>query len=90
MLVSTDAMQQREVTNRMSHRGIHSGVPVDWSDPQQAALQARIDVLRGMISHNPMSYSEKDEMVRAQLKDQARREDLKKATQKDPKHKWDI
>lgn len=74
----------------MSHRGIHSGVPVDWSDPEQASVQAKIDVLRGMISHNPMSYSEKDEMVRAQLKDQARRAELDKAAEKEPKHKWDI
>jgi hypothetical protein len=73
----------------VSHRDVHSNVGIDWSDPEQAALQAKIDTLRGMISHNPMSYSEKDEMVRAQLKDQARREDLKKAAQKDPK-KWDI
>jgi len=74
----------------MSHRGIHSGVPIDWSDPEQASLQAKIDMLRGMISHNPMSYSEKDELVRAQMKDQARRADQDKAAQKAPKHKWDI
>ena len=73
----------------MSDRGIHSGVPIDWSDPEQAALQAKIDVLRGMIFHNPMSYSEKDEIVRAQLKDQARREDMGKTAKKDSK-KWDI
>jgi len=73
----------------VSHRDVHSNVGIDWSDPEQAALQAKIDTLRGMIAHNPMSYSEKDEVVRAQLKDQARREDLKKAAQKDPK-KWDI
>lgn len=83
-------MQQREVTNRMSHRGIHSGVPIDWSDPEQASLQAKIDMLRGMISHNPMSYSEKDELVRAQMKDQARRADQDKAAQKEPKKNWDI
>ena len=73
----------------MSDRGIHSGVPIDWSDPEQAALQAKIDVLRGMISHNPMSYSEKDEMVRAQMKDRALREDMGKTAKKDSK-KWDI
>ena len=77
------------MTNRVSDRGIHSGVPIDWSDPEQASLQAKIDVLRGMISHNPMSYSEKDEIVRAQLKDQARREDMGKAAMKDSK-KWGI
>ena len=74
----------------MSHRGIHSGVPVDWSDPEQASVQAKIDVLRGMISHNPMSYSEKDEMVRAQMKDQARREEADKNAKKKPREKWDI
>ena len=73
----------------MSYHGARSGAPIDWSDPEQAATQAKIDVLRNMISHNPMSYSEKDEMVRVQMKDEARREDLKKAAQKDPK-KWDI
>ena len=77
------------MTNRVSDRGIHSGVPIDWSDPEQAALQAKIDVLRGMISHNPMSYSEKDEMVRAQMKDRALREDMGKTAKKDSK-KWDI
>ncbi len=74
----------------MSHRGIHSGVPVDWSDPEQASVQAKIDVLRSMIAHNPMTYSEKDEMVRVQLKEQARRVDMDKAAEKEPKHKWDI
>ena len=74
----------------MSHRGIHSGVPVDWSDPEQASVQAKIDVLRCMIAHNPMTYSEKDEMVRVQLKEQARRVDMDKAAEKEPKHKWDI
>ena len=52
-------------------------------------MQAKIDVLRGMISHNPMSYSEKDEMVRVQLKDRALREDMGKTAKKDSK-KWDI
>ena len=74
----------------MSHRGIHSGVPVDWSDPEQASVQAKIDVLRSMMAHNPMTYSEKDEMVRVQLKEQARRVDMDKAAEKEPKHKWDI
>ena len=77
------------MTNRVSDRGIHSGVPIDWSDPEQASLQAKIDVLRGMISHNPMSYSEKDEMIRAQMKDRALREDMGKTAKKDSK-KWDI
>ena len=57
---------------------------------EQAATQAKIDTLRGMISHNPMSYSEKDEMVRAQMKDQARREEADKNAKKNPREKWDI
>ena len=73
----------------MSYHGARSGAPIDWSDPEQAATQAKIDVLRNMVSHNPMSYSEKDEMVRAQMKDRALREDMGKTAKKDSK-KWDI
>ena len=74
----------------MSHRDVHPNVPIDWSDPEQAALQAKIDVLRGMISHNPMSYSEKNEMIRAQMKDRARREEANENAKKKPREKWDI
>ena len=75
----------------MSHRGIHSGVPVDWSDPEQASVQAKIDVLRGMISHNPMSYSDKEDQVRrhlAQELHQAERNTTEKIAQ--PRKNWDI
>lgn len=53
-------------------------------------MQAKIDTLRSMISHNPMSYSEKEEMVRAQMQDQARREETDKNAKKNPRDKWDI
>ena len=78
------------MTKSVSHRDVHSNVGIDWSDPEQAATQAKIDTLRGMISHNPLSYSEKDEMVRAQMKDQARREEADKSAKKKPREKWDI
>jgi hypothetical protein len=57
----------------VSHKGARSGAPIDWSDPEQAATQAKIDVLRNMISHNPMSYSEKEDIVRRRLADEAHR-----------------
>ena len=78
------------MTKSVSHRDVHSNVGIDWSDPEQAALQVKIDTLRGMIARNPMSYSEKDEMVRAQMKDQARREEANENAKKKPREKWDI
>lgn len=55
-------------------------------------MQAKIDVMREMISHNPMSYSEKDELVRRGLADQSRRaqEAGKPAAQAEKRSKWDI
>lgn len=67
------------------------GAPIDWSDPEQAATQAKIDVLRNMVSHNPMSYSEKEELVRHRLADEATR--AKQAPDDKPgktKKDWDI
>jgi hypothetical protein len=70
-------------------KSTHVSAPVDWSDPDQASTQAKIDVLRDMISHNPMSYSEKEELVRLQLADQSRSDKAKKETQeKNPTGKW--
>lgn len=75
----------------MSHKGARSGAPIDWSDPEQAAAQARIDVLRNMISHNPMSYSEKEEVVRQRMADEAKRAELTtRAKQDNTKKDWDI
>ncbi len=51
----------------MSLKDIRSGAPVDWSDPEQASVQARIDVLREISTHTSMSYSEKEKLVRKQL-----------------------
>ena len=75
----------------MSHKGARSGAPIDWSDPEQAAAQARIDVLRNMISHNPMSYSEKEEVVRQRMADEAKCAELTtRAKQDNTKKDWDI
>jgi len=75
----------------VSHNGARSGAPVDWSDPEQAAAQARIDALRNMISHNPMSYSEKEEIVRSRLADESKRaEETTRAKRDNPKKNWDI
>ncbi len=75
----------------MSHKGARSGAPIDWSDPEQAAAQARIDVLRNMISHNPMSYSEKEEVVRQRMADEAKRADQTARVKRDNvKKDWDI
>ena len=75
----------------MSYHGARSGAPVDWSDPQQVTAQAKLDVLRNMISHNPMSYSEKEELVRHHLADEKRRAE-QEARDKQGKEKksWDI
>ena len=74
----------------MSHKG-GSGAPVDWSDPQQVAAQAKLDVLRNMISHNPMSYSEKEEFVRRRLADEKRRAEQEARGKQDKEKKnWDI
>ena len=56
----------------MSIKDARPGVPVDWNDPEEASLQAKIDVLRNMIGGNPMTYSEKDELVKKHLSDEAR------------------
>jgi len=75
----------------VSHNGARSGAPVDWSDPEQAAAQARIDALRNMISLNPMSYSEKEEIVRSRLADKSKRaEETTRAKRDNPKKNWDI
>ena len=75
----------------MPHKSVRSGAPIDWSDPEQAATQARIDVLRNMISRNPMSYSEKDGFVRRSLADETTRADHTAREKKDnPKKDGDI
>jgi hypothetical protein len=55
-------------------------------------MQAKIDVMREMISHNPMTYSEKDKLVRLGLADQSRRaeETSKPAVQATKRGNWDI
>ena len=64
---------------------------IDWADPEQASLQAKIDVMRNMITRNPMSYSEKDELVRMHLAEQAKRaEEKSAAARKDHRNGWDI
>ena len=75
----------------MSYHGARSGAPVDWSDPEQAAAQTKIDVLRNMVSHSPLSYSEKEEQVRRRLAEelhQAERNATPNA--KEPRKNWDI
>lgn len=76
----------------MFYRGACSHTAIDWSDPEQASMQAKIDVMREMISHNPMSYSEKDELVRLRMADQSRREEeaCKPAAQTTKHGKWEI
>lgn len=75
----------------MSYHGARSGAPIDWSDPEQAAAQAKIDVLRNMVSHSPLSYSEKEEQVRRRLAEeqhQAERNTTPGAKQ--PRKNWEI
>ena len=76
----------------MVYRGACSHTAIDWSDPDQASMQAKIDVMRDMISRNPMSYSEKDELVRIHMADQSRRADetSKAVAEVAKRGKWDI
>jgi len=75
----------------VSYHGARSGAPIDWSDPEQAATQTKIDVLRNMVSHSPLSYSEKEEQVRRRLAEelhQAERNATPNARQ--PRKNWEI
>ena len=75
----------------MSYHGARSGAPVDWSDPEQAATQTKIDVLRNMVSHNPMSYSEKEEQVRRHLAQELHQAETNTTGKvKEPHKNWDI
>lgn len=75
----------------MLHHGTHYNAPIDWSDPEQAVAQVKIDLLRSMLASNPMSYSEKEELVRKQLADEARREQAEHSAKANPTgKKWDI
>jgi hypothetical protein len=75
----------------VSYHGARSGAPIDWSDPEQAAAQAKIDVLRNMVSHSPLSYSEKEEQVRRRLaEEQHLTERNAKPDAKEPRKNWDI
>lgn len=74
----------------MSLKDVRSSAPVDWNDPDQACAQAKIDLLRNMISRNPMSYSEKEELVRKRMADEARQTEEKKKTSRKSVQNWDI
>ena len=74
----------------MSFKDVRSGAPVDWSDPEQASLQARIDVLRELIACNPMSFSEKEGLVRKHLADETRQKERQKVAKQKPGKNWDI
>ena len=75
----------------MSYHGARSGAPVDWSDPEQAAAQTKIDVLRNMVSHSPLSYSEKEEQVRRRLAEELHQTERNATPNtKEPRKNWDI
>ena len=75
----------------MSIKDARTGVPVDWSDPEEASLQAKIDVLRNMVANNPISYSEKEELVKKHLSGEASRARAEQeAKAKAPTPKWKI
>ena len=75
----------------MSYHGARSGAPIDWSDPEQAATQTKIDVLRNMVSHSPLSYSEKEEQVRRRLAEELHQaEQNATAKVKEPRKNWEI
>ena len=79
------------MNQRVLHHGTHYNAPIDWNDPEQAAAQVKIDLLRSMFASNPMSYSEKEELVRKQLADEARREEAEQSAKVNPTgKKWDI
>jgi len=62
------------------------------NDPEQAALQAKIDILRSMHADNPLTYREKDELVKTQIAGHTRAEgETKKLPTADEKPtSWDI
>ena len=75
----------------MSYHGARSGAPIDWSDPEQAAAQAKIDMLRNMVANSPLSYSEKEEQVRRRLaEEQHQAEKSATSKAKEPQKNWDI
>lgn len=79
------------MNKRVLHHGTHYNAPIDWSDPEQAAAQVKIDLLRNLLASSPMSYSEKEELVRKQLADEARREEAAQSARSNPAgKKWDI
>ena len=79
------------MNKRVLHHGTHYNAPIDWSDPEQAAAQVKIDLLRNLLASSPMSYSEKEELVRKQLADEARREEAVQSARSNPAgKKWDI
>jgi hypothetical protein len=79
------------VKKRVLHHGTHYNAPIDWDDPEQAAAQVKIDLLRNMLACNPMSYSEKEELIRKQLAEEVHREEAERAIEKNPQgKKWDI
>jgi hypothetical protein len=63
---------------------------VDWSDPDQATAQAKIDMLRKMTTHNPMTYSEKEELVRKRMADEARQTEEKQKKGRKTVRNWEI
>ena len=75
----------------MLYSGVGCCAPIDWSDPEQAAVQVKIDMLRNMLAGNPMPYSEKEALIRGQMAAEARRaEASQSARTKESDTKWDI
>lgn len=62
------------------------------NDPEQAALQAKIDILRSMHADNPLTYREKDDMVKTQVAGHAHAEAERKkiSTAEEKPTDWDI
>ena len=56
---ATQPRTETEVNKRVLHHGTHYNAPIDWSDPEQAAAQVKIDLLRNLLTSSPMSYLRK-------------------------------
>lgn len=78
--------------NRVSFSNARHDSSFNLNDPEQAALQAKIDILRSMHADNPLTYREKDELVKTQVAGHthAASEMEKRPTADEKPTSWDI
>jgi hypothetical protein len=89
---SIQNLQARGVTNRVSFSNARYDASFNLNDPEQAAIQAKIDILRSMHADNPLTCREKDGLVKTQVAEHSRavREMEKRPTADEKPTSWDI